>query len=62
MMVSKVRPSITREPKKKRVNNEKKLWYELDKLRIELGNNKSQQKFLKNQLLEEEKMKVFLDQ
>jgi hypothetical protein len=43
MIVSKVESFITREPKKKRVSNEKKLWYELDKL----SNNKSQHKFLK---------------
>jgi hypothetical protein len=45
------RTSITIKPKRKRVSNEKDLQKKLDKLRIELGNNKSQQKLLENQLL-----------
>jgi len=46
---------------RKRVNNEQKLQDKLDKLRIELSNNMSQQKFLENQLFKEEKMKAFLN-
>ena len=34
----------------------------LDKLRIELTNSRSQQKFLENQLFKKEKMKAFLNQ
>jgi hypothetical protein len=40
---------------RKKVNNEQKLQDKLDNLRIELSNNMSQQKFLENQLFEEEK-------
>jgi hypothetical protein len=49
-------------PKRKRVNNEEDLQKELDKLRIELSNSKSYQKFLEDQFLKEEKMKAFLNQ
>lgn len=62
MMVSKDELFITWEPKRRKVINEEELWDELDKLIIELSNIKSQQKFLENQLFEEEKMKVFLNQ
>jgi len=54
--------SIAMKPKRKRVNNEEDLQKELDKLRIELSNNKSYQKFLEDQFLKEEKMKAFLNQ
>lgn len=47
--------SSTTEPRRKRANNEEDLQDELDKLRIELSNSKSQQKFLENQLLKEKK-------
>ncbi|XP_061953586.1 GRIP domain-containing protein RUD3-like [Populus nigra] len=50
------------ELKRKRVNNEKDLREELDKLRIELGNSKTHQKFLEDQLLKQEEMKASLDQ
>jgi hypothetical protein len=50
------------EPKRKRVNNEENLQNEFDRLRIELGNCKSQQNFLEKQLLQEEKMKTFMNQ
>jgi len=43
------------EPKRKWVNREEDLQKELDKLRIELDNNKSHQKSLEDQLLKEEK-------
>lgn len=62
MVVNKTGSFITEEPKRKMINNEQKLQDELDKLRIELRNNMSQQKFLENQLFEEEKMKAFLNQ
>jgi len=54
--------SIAMKPKRKRVNNEEDLQKELDKLRIELSNSKSYQKFLEDQFLKEEKMKAFLNQ
>jgi hypothetical protein len=41
MVVGKVRPSITREQKKKRVSKEEELRDELNKLRIKLSNKKS---------------------
>lgn len=50
------------EPKRKRVNNEENLQNKFDRLRIELGNCKSQQNFLEKQLLQEEKMKTFMNQ
>lgn len=59
--VGKEGSSTTIEPKRKRVNNEKDLQDELDKLRFKLNNNKSQHKFLENQPLKEEKMKAFLN-
>jgi hypothetical protein len=49
------RLSIAMEPKRKWVNREEDLQKELDKLRIELDNNKSHQKSLEDQLLKEEK-------
>ena len=49
------RLSIVMEPKRKWVNREEDLQKELDKLRIELDNNKSHQKSLEDQLLKEEK-------
>jgi hypothetical protein len=52
----------TTKPKRKRVNNEEKLQDGLDRLRIELSNYKSEQKFLENQFLQEKKMKTFLNQ
>ena len=48
------------ETKRKRVD-ERDLQEELDKLRIELSNSKSNQKFLEKQLLEEEQMRVSLN-
>jgi hypothetical protein len=47
---------------KKRVSNEEDLQKELDKLRIELRNSKSHQKFLEDQLLKKEKIKASLNQ
>jgi len=54
--------SIAMKPKRKRLNNEDDLQKELDKLRIELSNSNSYQKFLEDQFLKEEKMKAFLNQ
>jgi hypothetical protein len=45
MVASKVGPFVIIEPKSKEVNNEKEM-QELDKLRIEVSNSRSQQKFL----------------
>lgn len=55
MVVSKVGSSVTTELKIKRVINKQELWDVLDKLRIELTNSRSQQKFLENQLFEKKK-------
>jgi hypothetical protein len=60
--IGKKKSSTTIEPKRKRVNNEENLQNELDRLRIELCNCKSKKKFLENRLLQEEKMKTFLNQ
>ena len=46
--------------KRKRIDKED-MREELDKLRIELNNSKSHQKFLEEQLLEEEQMRFSLD-
>ena len=62
MVVRKVGPFVIEKPKRKRVSNEKELQNRLENLRIKLSYSKSQEKFLENYLLEEEKMKVFLNQ
>lgn len=56
------RPSIAMEPKRKGVNNKENPQKELDKLRIELSNNKNHQKFLKDQLLKKKKINALLNQ
>jgi hypothetical protein len=54
------RPSVVMEPKRKTVSNEEDLQKELDKLRIELNNNKSHQEFLEDQLLKKAEIKASL--